>query len=80
MLISFVLNFDALGESQVGAVSISAFLQSEATDVGGIADSKTQVFIPGEARSKAELGNTVYWDGIVSATDSFGDVFDHSQL
>jgi hypothetical protein len=77
MLVSFVLNFDALGESPVGGVSVNAFLQSQGTARGGDFGG---VFFPGEALSDAAFGSTVYWNGVVSATDSLGNPFDVSQL
>ncbi len=76
--VSFLLNFDSQGNSQIGSLQMTVSLQSDGTArghgfVGGL-------YLQGTAYTTAGFGNTVYWGGITSATDTMGNAIDLSQL
>ncbi len=70
--VSFVVSFDANGNSATGAFQMWVEVQTFANALGS-SDLVTGVFLPGHSEATAAFGSTVAWAGITSIVDAQGN-------
>lgn len=70
--LTVTLDFDASGRSTQGSFQLALTVSANA-NARGTSDPATGLFLPGHSQASATFGNTIYWAGVTSVVDSFGN-------